>query len=848
MRPDRLITTRGFLSSIVEQHLRRKDRPFCFILGAGASRASGIATGSELAREWLGQLHEAEDFDQLPLEQWATAENLGIEGFELANLGSFYPEIYSRRFADSPEAGYAFLEDKMQGKDPSFGYSILAYLLSMTQHKVVITTNFDNLVADALSIHSTTFPIVVGHDALASYAQVDLRRPLIAKVHGGLGFAMKSSPEDLQALSATWQKSLHRIFERYSPIIIGYDGNDGSLMSFLEEMKDGIIDGFYWCFHCPTGDITSSSCAVPQRVKDLVEKKHGRLVPIPGFDELMLLIRERFASVLKMPDLLEQMCLRSREREKAYDEQQRALTAKLNTPDTGGDMAAKPIVSEPPSPKADLNQMLMHAAKDLTRERKAKPWWLWENEAAAATSVEDKDRIYQAALAALPQSPELMGNYAIFLKNERRDPKKAEEFYKHAIEVDPKHANNLSNYANYLKNEGKDPEKAEEFYKRAIEAEPRHVNSLGAYAVFLNKERKNPEKAEEFFKRAIEADPMDANNLGNYAIFLQNEVKDPEKAVEFYKRAIEAEPRHANSLGAYATFLLKERKDPKKSEELLKRAIEADPKHESNLANYAIFLHKECKDPEKAEEFYKRAIEADPGHANCLGAYATFLRKERKDPKMVEEFYKRAIEADPMDAINLGNYANYLQNEGKDTEKAEEFYKRAIEADPKNDTNLGNYALFHQRERKNQEKAEEFYKRAIEAAPKNANNLGNYAQVCFLRNNIDEGLKILAQAEAQSSVQLDLQAELLFYRLAHDPQAWPGKLHEMAQLLAGGARSLDWPLEGNVIQAKATGHPNPVLLHAIAGVISRNEPLEGLFKFPEWPGTIEVQAPSTPQP
>jgi len=53
-------------------------------------------------------------------------------------------------------------------------------------------------------------------------------------------------------------------------------------------------------------------------------------------------------------------------------------------------------------------------------------------------------------------------------------------------------------------------------------------------------------------------------------------------------------------------------------------------------------------------------------------------------------------------------------------------------------------------------------------------------------------------------------------------------------LLQKGARSPDWPLDRHVDVAEAAGHPSPHLLRAIAGVIARDEPIEGLSRFPEW--------------
>jgi Tfp pilus assembly protein PilF len=1011
------MTVQGFLEQFHQQHLHRQEKPFCFVLGAGASSMSKIPTGGELAVKWLRDLHRELDFTGKSLEAWATEGNLGIPNFDLKQAATFYSELYEKRFHDSPESGYAYLEDVMRDKEPSYGYSVLAYLLSETRHKILITTNFDNLAADALSIHSTVFPLVVSHDSLAHYARVELRRPLIAKVHGGLGFAPKSERGELGCLTDGWSVALQRIFERCSPIVIGYDGNDGSLMNLMESMKEVSIDNLRWCFYAPTGQPEEDLKRVPPRVQELVARQRGRLVPIPGFDEIMLLLQQQMSPVMKMPNLRDRMQERAKQRYDLYSKQESELNERVS----GKTKGSLPTTIN--NALSGVNALLKDAMEELAATNEIKPWWQWDNEARDAISLEDRNSIYQVAIAALPNSHELfenyalflhgeckqmdkaeeffqrainavpkdanyLGNYAVFLQNERKDMDKAEAFYLRAIEADPKHANNLRNYALFLQVERKNMDKAEEFYLRAIEADPEQDNACGAYANFLKTERKNMDKAEKFYLRAVEADPKHANNLSNYAFFLKNERKNMDKAEEFYLRAIEADPKHANALGNYANFLATERKKMDKAEEMYLRAIEADPKHANNLNNYAFFLKTErknlekaeafykCaidadpthanilgnyafflqmdrKDIDKAEEFYLRAIKADPGHAGTLGNYANFLKTERKDmdkaeefyklalkadpghghtlnnyanflkserkdmdkaeefyklaikanPKhvrilggyalflqnerkqmdkaeefyldaieadpmhgdilnnyafflkaerknldMAEEFYLRAIEAEPEHAEIIGNYAFFLQTERKDMDKAELFYKRAIDADPEHANTLGNFAIFLQNERKDMGKAEEFYLRTFDADPKHANTLGNYAQLCFLQGKMTEGMKYLNLADAQTPKLPALQAEIAFYRLAHEPAAWPGKLAEMAHVLLAGARSLGWPLEGNVSRAKAVGHPNSDLLNAIAGVISRNEPLEGLSKFPEWPGTIEVQAPSAPQP
>ena len=177
-----------------------------------------------------------EDLKSLPIEDWATHENLGIPDFDYSRAESFYPWIYQRRFRDYKEQGYAFLEAVMDNREPSFGYSVLAQVMAETEHKVAITTNFDNLLADALSIYTRVFPLVCGHESLTGYIRPNLRRPLVAKIHRDLLLAPLSNPDEVALLPGEWATALTKILQRFTPIVIGYGGNDGSLMGFLNNL------------------------------------------------------------------------------------------------------------------------------------------------------------------------------------------------------------------------------------------------------------------------------------------------------------------------------------------------------------------------------------------------------------------------------------------------------------------------------------------------------------------------------------------------------------------------------------------------------------------------------------
>ena len=189
------LTQNQFVDQVVDTYRGGRNR-FCFILGAGASVESGIPTGTELEMRWMNCLMGvAEDYParkKQPEETRKLAKQMLDRGelvhpFEeierawekaVKTGGSipseYYFDIYSLRFNTEKESGYWYLEKAMDGcragkscgagdcnpgvgcwpKEPcrpSVGYHTLALMLTKNNlHNLVITTNFDSLVEDAL--------------------------------------------------------------------------------------------------------------------------------------------------------------------------------------------------------------------------------------------------------------------------------------------------------------------------------------------------------------------------------------------------------------------------------------------------------------------------------------------------------------------------------------------------------------------------------------------------------------------------------------------------------------------------------------------------------------------------
>jgi tetratricopeptide (TPR) repeat protein len=447
-------------------------RRFCFIIGAGASIQSGIPTGAELAKKWLEELHEMYDNEELDI--WK--EEKDIKGLKKGEAARYYPQIYEKRFSIDHQEGYFYLEDIMEGKEPSFGYSVLAKILADTHHNVVITTNFDSLVEDALFVYTDKRPLVCGHEALAGFISPIMRRPLIAKIHRDVLLAPKSDTQGTRILAEGWKKSLANIFKFYIPVIIGYGGNDGSLMGFLNKLEP-IDGGMFWCYWQPGGE-------PEEEILRLVMKHNGYLVPIVGFDELMLQLNDK----LGYPLLHENIVGVAKEKAKNYKDQFENIQKKLS-------QSQKPSDSE------------VKAALKRTIEKQKMDWWSIELLASSETDPDKQEEIYLQGLREFPESAELTGNYALFQKNIRKNYDKAEELYKKSLELNPKNANQTGNYASFLHSIRKDYDKAEELYKKSLELDPKHAHHTGNYAQMLLA-RGNKKQGEKYLEKAFSLNPM----------------------------------------------------------------------------------------------------------------------------------------------------------------------------------------------------------------------------------------------------------------------------------------------------------------------------------------------------
>ena len=519
-------TLEGVLDELARLDSSMHDRHFAFILGSGASFSSNIPTGKDLAQRWLTDLHLRECRSGESVKDWSKSSGVISGDITFETAAEFYPQIFERRFRGDRESGYAELEKHMDGKSPSLGYTLLAEIIQETRHKVVVTTNFDNLVADALSMHAHQSPLVVAHESLVGFVRPQLRRPLVAKIHRDLYFNPINDHDGVSNLEEGWKNALKKLFQYFTPIVVGYGGNDGSLMGLLNSLELGDIAGrIIWCYR--------EGSPPPKLAQEVLLKHDGIKVKIPGFDEFMLQLAAKL-----VPDFdLNRIAVRTEDLGKKSADRYRKQADQL--------MKA---LAQGTQDQLNTRQVMAQSVK--SRES----WWAWELEAAVENDPFKTEELYKQGLAQFPDSSELYYNYAIFLYRVKDDPENAKLMYERSLELNPDDYETLFNYASLIAVHYKDNDEALILVKRALALAPDDADVLGLYAELLASKR-DYQSAGEVYRGAIKEHPDNAELILSYAVFLSDSLSRSDLAEPYYSRAFELEPQNILVIVNYSNFL-----------------------------------------------------------------------------------------------------------------------------------------------------------------------------------------------------------------------------------------------------------------------------------------------------
>jgi NAD-dependent SIR2 family protein deacetylase len=252
-----------------------KDR-YALLLGSGLSSSAGIPTGWNITLDLVKRVANLDGVtDQTDWKAWYKERHGEEPNYskllaELAKLPSERRAILERYLEPTDD-------ERNEGKKlPTNAHRAIAKLVGACYFKVIITTNFDRLIENALREEGIEPTVVSSADTLKGAALIRESRCYLLKVHGDYKDSrILNIDSELKAYPPRINKLLGRILDEYGLITCGWSGEwDDALRSAIERTVYRRFSTF-WAAHGTLSD----------KAVDVVRHRDAEVLQIAGADE-----------------------------------------------------------------------------------------------------------------------------------------------------------------------------------------------------------------------------------------------------------------------------------------------------------------------------------------------------------------------------------------------------------------------------------------------------------------------------------------------------------------------------------------------------------------------------------
>lgn len=257
---------------------------FALLLGSGLSRAAEIPTGWEITTDLVRRVATAQGVKE--------QDNWGKWYIETEGKEPSYSELLAQ-LAVTPAERRAILhgyiepdvEDREEGrKVPTAGHKAIAKLVRDGYIKVIVTTNFDRLMENALREVGVEPTVITSPDVLQGAEPLTHSTCYILKVHGDYKDArILNTDEELGAYPESYNALLDRIFDEHGLIVCGWSGEwDHALRAAISRAPNRR----YPLFWASRGDLKGQGA-------ELCRARQGVTVPMTDADSFFTRLVEQ---------------------------------------------------------------------------------------------------------------------------------------------------------------------------------------------------------------------------------------------------------------------------------------------------------------------------------------------------------------------------------------------------------------------------------------------------------------------------------------------------------------------------------------------------------------------------
>jgi len=322
IKPEKIKDIKYLLSSVIRREATFDTPKNCFFLGSGCSVASGVPTGKgviEICRKlsFIENHHpdfalnnekkKEHDLYMMEVDQFIETKKKDFEKYVKEKESDFEPKnkeqikniewtkgvpadvnfhkdcLYGNWFEEyneDPKERQKLIESIIQDKKVGGEYILFAHLIEQNLIHNVFTTNFDDLLNEALMKFFDKRARVYTHNEMAQYISIGSKKPNIIKLHGDYLFENKNSVAETTELSPNMKIKFTETLNNLDMIVSGYGGSDHSIMSLLEAIKKDRPFRLIWCGRDPN--------KLHWRVVNLINNtQNSFFVEVPDFKTLV---------------------------------------------------------------------------------------------------------------------------------------------------------------------------------------------------------------------------------------------------------------------------------------------------------------------------------------------------------------------------------------------------------------------------------------------------------------------------------------------------------------------------------------------------------------------------------
>lgn len=231
---------------------------YALLLGSGVSRAAGVLTGWGVVLDLIRKLAHVVGEDPGPEPEVWYREKFGREP-DYSELLDALTKSSAERIQLLRSYFEPGEEEQAQGlKTPTAAHRAIAELIRAGFVRVVVTTNFDRLLEQALTDLGIGPSVVSTPEAAEGCIPLTHSRCTILKVHGDyLDPQLKNTRPELSTYADSVNRLLDRVFDEYGVIVCGWSGDwDPALRAALERCQSHRFGAFWCVFGEKPSDVT----------------------------------------------------------------------------------------------------------------------------------------------------------------------------------------------------------------------------------------------------------------------------------------------------------------------------------------------------------------------------------------------------------------------------------------------------------------------------------------------------------------------------------------------------------------------------------------------------------------